>query len=71
MTNIITSTSLFMDSTNRLAHRACQVTINYSHGLLVARPLGCFDFVNLFPFGEKMVFNVTVAESLFHVFKLR
>lgn len=35
MTNIITSTSLFMDSTNRQTHRACQVSINYSHGLAV------------------------------------
>lgn len=45
MTNIITSTSLFMDSTNRQAHRACQVSINYSHGSVVVRPLGCLAFV--------------------------
>lgn len=36
MTNIITSTSLFMDSTNRQTHGACQVSINYSHGPAVS-----------------------------------
>lgn len=60
MTNIITSTSLFMDSTNRQARRACRVSINYSHGPLVAHPLGCLDFQE-----KKEIFNVTVSESFF------
>lgn len=36
MTNIITLTSLFMDSANRQAHTLCQVSITYSRGLLVS-----------------------------------
>lgn len=59
MTNIITSTSLFMDSTNRQAHRACRVSINYSNGPLVSASTWLLGLS-----GKKEIFNVTVSESL-------
>lgn len=59
MTNIITSTSLFMDSTNRQTHRACQVSINYNHGPAVSASTGLLGLC-----WALQIFRTTQVESL-------